>query len=288
MVSDLLGPVFDLLVAVTVVVTATAIGLETNAAAIRRTARRQRVFTPLVVVNSVVVPLAAAAIVAAFPMPVGPATGVLICACCAAGPLALKGAQIAKGDLAWAVSLTVILTLANAASLPLWSALLLPKSVAVQPSALLGAMLALVVLPVALGAAGGRVWPDRAGRLGPRLEVFSSVTLALAIAVALLAFWHEVQATAASWALVAIILVLAVGASAALLVPGQPRPVRSVSTLVTMNRATGIALLVVSRAFADQVGVVSTVITYGLLQTAAVLAMAVYWRRSALKRTRAT
>lgn len=52
-----------------------------------------------------------------------------------------------------------------------------------------------------------------------------------------------------------------------------------------MNRATGIALLVASRGFADQVGVVSTVIAYGLLQTVAVLTIAIVWRRSAPSQT---
>jgi hypothetical protein len=48
--------------------------------------------------------------------------------------------------------------------------------------------------------------------------------------------------------------------------------------LVTINRATGIALLVSSRSFSDQVGVLSTVIAFGILQTIIVLATALIWR----------
>lgn len=45
----------------------------------------------------------------------------------------------------------------------------------------------------------------------PRLEVFSNITLALAIAVALVAYSDELRMTTTSWAPVAVILLLAVG-----------------------------------------------------------------------------
>jgi bile acid:Na+ symporter, BASS family len=274
---DVLGSAFELLIAVTVVITATAIGLETYAAAIRAAVRRRLVLASLVGVNTIALPLAAAAIVAVLPMADGPATGVLLCALCAAGPLALKAAQLARGDLAWALSLTVVLTVVNAGALPLWSSVLLPESVAAKPGDLLGAMVLLVVLPVGLGVVVRWIRP-RTVSLVPRLEVLSNVTLVLAITAALIAYSDELLSTAASWAPVAILSLLVIAAVGAQLVPSVPAELRRVSTLVTMNRATGIALLVVSRAFADQVGVVSTVIAYGLLQTAVVLTVAVGWR----------
>jgi hypothetical protein len=59
---------------------------------------------------------------------------------------------------------------------------------------------------------------------------------------------------------------------------GPPQVVRRVSTLVTINRGTGIALLVASRSFADQGSVISTVIAFGILQTIIVLTVALVWR----------
>lgn len=275
---DVLDVAFDVLIAVTVVVTAGTIGMETGPEYVRVALRRRRALASAGIVNAVALPLVAFMIVNALPMSDGAATGVLLCAICAAGPLGLKAAQIARGDLGWTVSLILILTVLNAVTLPLWTAVLLPESVAARPSELLGAMVVFVVLPLVLGALFGRRRPQAAAGLVPRLEVLSNITLVLAISIAIVGYSDDLWAAAASWAPAATVLVLAVAPGAGLLDRGQPDAVRRVTTLVTMNRATGIALLVGSRAFADQAGVFSAVITYGLMQTAAVVAVALVWR----------
>lgn len=277
---DLLGVAFDVLIAVTVLVTAVTIGLESNTAAIRRALRRRRTLAWVVGANVGIVPLAGYAIVTALPMADGPATGVLVCAICAGGPLGLKAAHLSRGDLAWAVSLIVILTLVNVGALALWSALLLPRTVAPRPAELLGAMVVLVLLPMVIGAV--LRWRTRwtVDAVLPRLEICSNVTLVLAVGVALILYFDELWSTVASWAPAATVLILGVAAgTAGVLGSSQLGEIRRASTLITMNRATGIALLVVSRAYADQPGVITAIVTFGLLQTMAVIAVAIFWRQ---------
>jgi BASS family bile acid:Na+ symporter len=277
-----MGLVFELLVAVTVLATTTLIGIGTTSDAIRRAARRRWVLASTVALNVVIIPVAAFLFVNALGLPEGHSTGVLLCAMCAAGPLGLKAAQIARGDLAWAVSVTVILTLLNVGTLPLWSGLLLPLSVAPPPAQTLGVLVVLILLPVVVGSTMRHRSPGRAVRLMPRLEVFSNVTLALAVAVGLATYSEELWSTATSQTPLVVVVLLAVGLVAGLLIPGSPGEVRRVSALVTMNRSTGVALLIVSRAFAGHGGVFSAVITYAVLQTAAALTVALIWRRRSM------
>lgn len=273
------GLVFELLVAVTVLATTTLIGIGTTSAAIRRAVRRRWALASTVALNVVLLPVAAFVFLSALELPEGHSTGVLLCAVCAAGPLGLKAAQIARGDLAWAVSVTVILTLLNVVSLPLWSELLLLRSVAPPPAQTFGVLVLLILFPVIAGSAMRRRSPRHAVRLMPRLEAFSNVTLVLAVAVGLVTYSGELWSTATSRTPLAVVVLLAAGLVAGLLIPGSPGEVRHVSALVTMNRSTGIALLIASRAFAGDGGVFSAVITFAVLQTAAVLAVAIIWRR---------
>lgn len=270
---------FEFLVAVTVLATTTLIGIGTTYDAIRRAARQQWVLASTVALNVVIIPVAAYLFVNGLRLPEGHSTGVLLCAVCAAGPLGLKAAQIARGDLAWAVSVTVILTLLNVVTLPLWSGLLLPQSIAPPPAQTLGVLLVLILLPVVVGSTIRRRSPGRAVRLMPRLEVLSNVTLALAVAVGLATYSGELWTTATSRTPLVVMVILAVGLVAGLLIPGSPDEVRHVSALVTMNRSTGVALLIASRVFADRGGVFSAVITFAVLQTAAAVTVALIWRR---------
>lgn len=269
---------FELLVAVTVLVTALTIGLDSRAASLRNVMRRRRALFATVFVNGVMVPVTAFVLVNAYPVQGSDETGVVLCAICAGGPLGLKAAQLARGDLAWAVSIISFMTVLNAGLLPLWTSLLLPVSMTVRPADLLGAMFVIIVLPMAAGVWYRQRSPARAAETLPRLEAASTVTLALAVAAGLLAHVDQVWLTATSWTPVVIVMLMALAGPAGYFACGPPNSVRDVSTVVAINRGTGIALLVASRSFADQGRVISAVITFGILQTIVVLALAFVWR----------
>jgi BASS family bile acid:Na+ symporter len=279
---ELLGVAFELLVAITVLVTALTIGLDTTAAEFGSVVRGRRAVIAMLGVNGVVVPVAAFALVNALPVQGADQTGVLLCAMCASGPLGLKASQIARGDLAWAISITTILTVLNVAFLPLWTSLLLPDSVTARPVDLLGAMVAIIILPLVAGIWYRRRRPEHAGGVVPRLEALSNVTLALAVTVGLVAHFDQVWLTASSWTPIVVVILLALAGPAGYFASGPPQGLRRVSTLVTINRGTGIALLLASRSFADQAHVLSTVIAFGILQTIIVLAAALVWRRRSM------
>ena len=280
---DLLAVAFNLLVAVTVVMTALAIGLDTTASALVNVVIRRRAVIAVLCVNGVVVPIAAFVLVNLPPVPEGNETGVLLCAICACGPLGLKASQIARGDLDWAISITIVMTVLSVGLLPLWTSLLLPTSVAVRPIDLLGVLVAIILLPMVLGVLYRRRSPQHARDVVPKLEAMSSMTLALAVAVGLVLHFGNVWSVATSWTAVVVVTLIALAGSAGYLAVGPPPRLRRVSTLVTINRGTGIALLVASSTFAGQGHVLRTVIAFGIMQTVIVLTMALVWRRLSVR-----
>lgn len=275
---DFLAAAFETLVAGTVFVTALTIGLDTRPTAFKAVLRRRLALAAVVVVNGIVVPVLAFALVNTVSMHPANETGILLCAICACGPLGLKASQIARGDLAWAVSITTLMTVFNVGLLPLWTAVLLRESVTARPGDLLGAMVAFILLPMMAGVTFRLRNPVRATEAVPRLEAASTVTLALAVAAGLTAHLDQVWLTATSWTPVVIVVLLALTGAAGYYAAGPQHRLRSTSMLVTINRATAIALLISSRSFADQVGVLSTVIAFGIMQTITVVSVALIWR----------
>jgi BASS family bile acid:Na+ symporter len=276
--DDLLARGFDGLIALTVAMTALAIGTEMSRAVLGEAVRR-RALPIVLVANLAAVPIVGLAAVELFGLDGVARTGVLLCAACAGGPLGLKASQIARGDLSWALSLTVILMLSNVVTLPLWSALFFEETIAMRPLELLGGLLVVVLVPVLVGAAVRRRDPARAANMTPWLTTASNITLTAAVALGVFSHADELVATLTSSTAVAALIVMASSAGMAWLIPGSV-PVRRVTVLVTLNRATSAALLVVARGFADQPEVLSVVIAFGALQTLAAIGLALALGRS--------
>jgi len=126
------------------------------------------------------------------------------------GPIGLKASQISRGDLVWAFSLTVILLTLNVISLPIRSSLLLERSLALRPADLLGVMVAVVLIPVLIGATYRRFRPERAVAAVSPLNLISHATLALAVITGVAANLSELGLALDSWVLVASLTVVAI------------------------------------------------------------------------------
>ena len=271
--------IFDALVAVTVLTTALAIGLSSAPAAVKNVLVRRRAAVAMLAVNGVIVPVAAFALVDWLPVDHGSRTGILLCAICACGPLGLKAAQIVRGDLMWAIAVIAGMTLLNAALLPLWTTLLLAESIAARPADILGAIVMLMVIPIVMGLVTRRRRPTAAQVASRRLQASSTVTLALAIAVGLTLHLDELSSPATSWTVVIAVLLLALAGTAAYVATGPPTEIQRVAVVASINRGTGLALLVASYAFPGQPRVLASVIAFGILQTTVVFGVALLWRK---------
>lgn len=273
---DATDALFTALIAVTVCMTAFAIGLETSPASIRATVKR-----PLVVAvgaNLVLVPLIGYGVVHLLPVGLEHGTGILLCAMCVGGPLGLKVTQIARGDLAWALALTVVLLPLNVITVPLWSSVLLDRSLTVRPGDLFGAMLVVVLAPAFAGAMVRRIRSVSGARWAEWATLSANVLLVGAVVAGVVGNASELAAGLSSWVVLAALAVVAGSGLVGGVVPVTPR-LRHPSMLITINRATSVALLVVGRAFSTNAGVFSAVLVFGVVQTATALGVSLIMSR---------
>lgn len=272
---DSLSGLFAALIFITVALTAFSIGLATAWPALLATIRRVS-FAYVLLVNLLVIPLVGWLLVEFLELGPEAATGVLLCSICAAGPVALKASQIARSDLAWALSLTVILLSTNVVSLPVWSSLLFDQALVLNPGDLIGVLVLAIMCPVL----GGMWWGSRsprAQRLSSGATSISNITLVAAIGVGIAGNLAELVRSLGTTVFIASLTIIAIAGVSGWSVPDTPQR-RRASSLATLNRATSVALLVVGRAFPDQAEVFIVVVVFGLVQTAAALGVASYWR----------
>lgn len=278
--SETLNTAFTGLLAFTVFLTALSIGLETSSRALKAAIRRPTLVL-VILANLILVPGAGLAVVGLVPLSPDSEIGVLLCTMCAAGPFALKATQLARGDLAWALSLTVLLLVLNVLSLPLWTGLVFDQSVSVRPGDLFGAMVVLILLPTAIGAFLRKKRASQSEAWARPATTVSNLTLVAAIVVGVVGNMSQLADALTSRVLIVAVLILVAAGVIGLALP-SPAEVRRASTLVTLNRATSVALLVVAQSFPERGEVLTAAIVFGLVQTIFALGVALTWGRRAM------
>lgn len=276
MTGGLLPSIFAALVFITVALVAFAIGVLVSTRDLK-TAIRQPQFLGLLALNVLILPVVGLLVARMVPLDPGIEAGLLLCAICAGGPLGLKVSQLCEADLPWTLSLIVILLLLNVASLPLWSALLLDRSLTLNAGDLLGVLVMAILVPLLVG-----VWVKRhitgvSSSLSNQATRVSNVTLVLAVATGVAANARDLIDALSTWGILAALIIVFVSGLLGWLVP-KSLDRRRASALVTLNRATSVALLVVGRAYMDNADVFTAVVLFGVVQTVVAVALSSYWR----------
>jgi predicted Na+-dependent transporter len=276
MTGGLLQSAFAVLVFVTVVLVAFAIGALVSFRDLK-TAMKRPQFFGLLAVNVFIVPLLGLLAAQIAPLDPGIEAGLILCAICAGGPLGLKVSQLCNADLPWTLSLVVTLLLFNVASLPLWSMVLLDRVLTLNAGDLFGVLVVAILAPLLLGIGVKRrvsgtspSWSDGATRV-------SNVTLVLAVAAGVAANAQDLINALSAGGILAAMTIVLISGLLGWLVPRAPDR-RRASALVTLNRATSVALLVVGRAYVDNAEVFTAVVLFGVIQTVVAVALSLYWR----------
>ena len=148
-----------------------AMGLGLTGGEIIAPLRRARLVTLTLVGNFVLMPAAARGLTALLRLDEPLGVGLLLLGTAAGAPFLPKLAQLAKGDLAFAVGAMVLLMVITVGYLPVVLPLFLP-GVSVNPAKIARSLFLLMLLPLA-GALAVRAWfPDVAGRTKPFLDKF--------------------------------------------------------------------------------------------------------------------
>jgi BASS family bile acid:Na+ symporter len=238
-----------------------------------------------VLLNVVVVPLLAWGLTTALPMNPGYATGILLVGFASAAPASLKLAQIGRGDLPYAVSLVVLLSVLNIAALPFWAALLMPSGVRINPLQVASTLLINVLLPLFIGLLIKARYEAQAREWAPPLNKLSTLALLLVFVSSIVVDFSTLLSLIGSFAILAAILLVLLAFVLGYFLGGADQASRRTTGLVTGSRAVGPALLIATQAFPADPKVTAGVIAVGLLGSFLPTIVALEWgRRGAVPR----
>src|SRR5438094_1225890 len=209
--------------------------------------------------NFVLVPLIALAITALLRLDQPLGVGLLLLGSAAGAPFLPKLAQLAKGNLAFAVGLMVLLMVITVGYLPLVLPLLLP-GVSVNPAKVARSLFLLMLLPLAGALVVRARFAEVAARTKPVLDRLSNLSLILLVLLITVANVKNVLAVFGTRGILAGLLFIAIGFVIGWFLGGPDIDTRRVLALGTAQRNIAAALVVGSQSFTDPKVVVMVVV----------------------------
>jgi bile acid:Na+ symporter, BASS family len=236
-----------------------AMGLGLTVSQIITPLRHARLVVLSLLANFVVMPLAALALAALLRLDQPLGVGLLLLGTAAGAPFLPKLAQIAEGNLAFAVGLMVLLMVVTVGYLPLVLPVLLP-GVSVNPAKIARSLFLLMLLPLAGALAIKARFAVAAARTKAVLDRVSNLSLMLLVVLITAANINNVLAVFGTHGILAGLLFIAVGFGIGWLLGGPGMDTRWVLALGTAQRNIAAALVVGSQSFSDPKVVVMVVV----------------------------
>jgi len=209
--------------------------------------------------NFVVMPLVALALGKLLRLDEPLGVGLLILGAAAGAPFLPLLAQLAKGNLAFAVGLMVLLMVITVGFLPLVLPLLLP-GVSVNPAKIARSLILLMLLPLAVALAVNAKFPKAAARAKPLVAKTSSLSLILVIELLVVVNFKNVLTVFGTRGILAGLLFIALAYGVGWVLGGPAADTRVVLGLGTAQRNIAAALVVGSQSFEDPKVVVMVVV----------------------------
>ncbi|MGB0056415.1 MAG: bile acid:sodium symporter, partial [Methyloceanibacter sp.] len=221
--------------------------------------RTARLVTVALLANFVLMPLGAFALTKGLWLDEPLGVGLLLLACAAGAPFLPKLADLAKGNLPFAVGTMVLLMVITVVYLPLVLPLLLP-GVTVNPAKIAQSLVLVMLLPLGVGLIVKTRYEELAGRIKPLLDWLSNISLILLISLICVTNFDKVLQVFGTRGILAALLFIAFGCVIGWLLGGPGNDTRRVLALGTGQRNIAAALVVASQSFRDpQVIVMVTV-----------------------------
>ena len=236
-----------------------AMGLDLTVGQIIAPLRNVRLVMLSLLANFVLMPLAAVALAALLRLNPPLDVGLLLLGSAAGAPFLPKLAQMAKGNLAFAVGLMVLLMVVTVGYLPLVLPLLLP-GVSVNPVKIAYSLFLLMLLPLAGALAVKTRFAAAAARTKPVLDRVSNLSLILLVLLITAGNVNNVLAVFGTGGILAGLLFIAIGFGIGWVLGGPDLSTRRVLALGTAQRNIAAALVVGSQSFSDPKVVVMVVV----------------------------
>ncbi|MGC2060814.1 MAG: bile acid:sodium symporter [Candidatus Sulfotelmatobacter sp.] len=242
-----------------------AVGLSLTVGQIVAPLRNGKLVFLALLANFVLMPLGALAIARILRLDEPLGIALLLLGAAAGAPFLPKLAGIAKGNLAFAVGLMVLLMVLTVAYMPLVLPLLL-EGVSVEPMKIARSLVLLMLLPLGAGLALNARFRSIAERMRAPLNRISSLSLVLLIVLLLVTNIQNVISLFGTRGILASILFLLAGAGIGWLLGGPGLGTKGVLSLATAQRNIAAALVVGGKDFDAKVLVMIVVVAVvGLL-----------------------
>jgi bile acid:Na+ symporter, BASS family len=237
-------------VVVFVVSSTLGVGLRLTISQILTPLRNGRLVALALLANFVLSPLAAIAIASVLQLDEPLSIGLLLCGVAAGAPFVLKLADMAKGNMPFAVGLMVVLMVTTVGYMPLVLPLLL-AGVSVDAGKIAQSLIVLMLIPLAVGLAV-RAWLETtAARLAPVVGSTSTLAMILVIVLTTAGHFPSVISVIGTFAILAAVVFTAVCLGIGWVLGGPAEDTRGVLGLGTAQRNTAAALVVAGQNFSD-------------------------------------
>ncbi len=236
-----------------------AMGLGLKVAQITAPLRNLRLVAMSLLANFAVMPLGAIVLARVLRLDEPLGVGLLLLGVAAGAPFLPKLAQIAKGDLAFAVALMVLLMVITVGYLPLVLPILSP-GVSVNPAKIARSLVLLMLLPLAGALAVNAKLPAAAARAKPLFDRLSSLGLVLVVLLLVVVNFNDVLSLFGTRAILAGLLFIALGYAVGWALGGPGSDTRPVLGLGTAQRNIAAGLVVGSQSFSNPRVVVMVVV----------------------------
>jgi BASS family bile acid:Na+ symporter len=236
-----------------------SMGLGLNVGQITAPLRDLRLVAMSLLANFVLMPVGAVVLARGLRLDKPLGVGLLLLGVAAGAPFLPKLAQIAKGNLAFAVALMVLLMVITVGYLPLVLPLFLP-GVSVNPARIALSLVLLMLVPLAGALAVNAKLPAAAARVKPVVDRLSSLGLILVVLLLVVVNFSNVVSLFGTRAILAGLLFIALGYAVGWALGGPRADMRLVLGLGTAQRNIAAALVVGTQSFSNPSVVVMVVV----------------------------
>jgi BASS family bile acid:Na+ symporter len=236
-----------------------AMGAGLTVSQISEPLRNARLVILALLANFVLMPLGAVVLTKVLWLDEAFGVGLLLLGCAAGAPFLPKLAELAKGNLAFAVGAMVLLMVVTVGYLPIALPLMLP-GVTVDPWNIARSLVVLMLLPLGAGLFLKARYGELASRVKPMLDWISNVSLILLVLLITAANIDKVLQVFGTRGILAGVLFIALGFGIGWLLGGPDADTRRVMALGTGQRNIAAALVVASQSFSDPKVVVMVIV----------------------------
>jgi len=245
--------------------------------------RNTRLVLMSLAANFIIVPLLVMLIVQVIPLPEGIQIGLILAGMAAGAPFLPKLVQVAKGDMAFAAGLMVMLMVITIAFLPVVLPLVL-IGVQVNPWDIAKSLVLLMLIPLAASLLIRARYEEVAKGLLPTMTMASSLSLVVMFIAYFVAYYDDTSSAIGTGGILAAIILIMGAVVVGYLVGGSDMGTKTVLALGTGQRNLAAAFAVATSNFSSNPDVLIEVMEISVIGLLVLMVIAGHFGRHSVAR----